>query len=318
MRKGAIAMVVAVALCCFTGGAGATTGALELVHPPRVIVPYARAVQFEGRFVLRQVGNGADIRSGGMKIEFSPGSVPMFLVGAAQFYQYNPDGQIETALFTLFPFRETPTGVTAQILKKGLGDATRTPPLGTITLERPTADGRIEGELELHGGGPYPVVFSRLAPDEAGYDHSPPARQVREAPAGLEPGWSADPAVAEGEYQLADPAVDESGMAGSLAPLIAVTQHLGPHGSEPTGGDLAVLRGEVPIGEVNLEFGALTQTYYLTDLSRRGAHRVADVRSGSPEGPKVGHFAGTQGSGALEGTLAAGGSRYSLSFKKGT
>jgi hypothetical protein len=307
---------MAIALFAFPASAGATTGALELVHPPRVVVPYARAAQFEGRFVLRQVGSGADIRSGGMKIEFSPGEVPLFLVGAAQFYQYDSAGRIETALYTLFPFRETPSGVTVTLLKKGLGDATRTAPLGTLELEKPTVDGRMEGKLELHGGGPYQVVFEQLAEDEAGYDHSPPAGQLREAAAGREPGWSADPAVSEGEYELADPARDPSAEAGTLGPLVALTQSLGPDGSAPTGGDLAVLRGEAPIGEVNLEFGTLTLTYYLTDLSRRGDRKLAIVRDQSPEGPEVGRFTGTQDAEALKGTLAAGGARYRLSFEK--
>lgn len=316
MRKGAVAIFVAVALCCSAGVAGATTGALELVHPPRVIVPYSRAVKFEGRFVLEQIGQGADVRSGGMKIEFAQGSVPMYLVGAAQFYQYNAEGQIETALFTLFPFRETPHGVTAQLLKKGLGDATRTPPLGTIELDKPTGDGRMEGELELHGGGPYPVVFKKLGEDESGYDHSPPARQVHEAAAGLEPGWSGDPTISTGEYNLVHPAADASSTAGSLGPLVALTQHLGPHGSEPTGGNLAVLRGEEPIGELSLDFGTFTRTWYLTDLSRRGARKVAIVRDGGPEGPRAGNFAATQGARYLTGTLTTGDAHYAFSFAK--
>ncbi|HVW46666.1 MAG TPA: hypothetical protein VHA76_06415 [Solirubrobacterales bacterium] len=298
----------------FGGVAKATTGALELVHPPRVIVPYSRALKFEGRFVLERIGSGAQIRSGGMKIEFSPGSVPKFLVGAAQFYEYNEAGQIETGLFTLYPFRETPTGVTATILKKGVGGPGRTPPLGTLVLEKPTAAGEMEGTLELHGSGPFPVAFRELGEDE-GYDRSPPARQVHEV-AGSEPGWSADPTMAQGEYELVEPARDDTSGAAQLAPLISFVETLGRHEIRPTGGDLAVLRGEPPIAEANLELGSLTETFYLTELSRRGDRRVATVRGGSPSGPKVGRFTGTQGAAVLKGTLTAGGSHYQVSFER--
>ena len=311
--KGTVLLMAALTLS-LGGVAKATTGALELVHPPRVIVPFTRAAKFQGRFVLREVGAGADIRSGGMKIEFEPGSTPQYLIGAAQFYQYNAAGHVETALFTLFPFRETPTGVTATILKKGIGGPDRTPSLGTLELEKPRG-GRIEGKIELHGGGPYPVVFSALAEGDEGYHHSPPARQLREATRS-EAGWSADPAASQGEYELVDPAPDGSAGAGPLGPLVSLTQHLGSAETEPTGGDLAVLRGDPPIAEVNLELGSFERTFYLTDLSRDGDHRVATVRGGSPTGPKVGRFTGAQRADTLKGTLTAGGTRYLLAFRK--
>lgn len=313
LRRGAI-LAVAVTMLSFAGVAQATTGALELVHPPRVIVPYSRALQFEGRFVLEKVGSGANISSGGMKIEFSEGSVPKFLIGAAQFYQYTEGGSLETALFTLYPFRETPDGVTASILKKGVGGPGRTPILGTLELEKPKPDMLMGGELELHGSGPFPVLFRELRENQ-GYTKSPPAQQLRET-AGLEPGWSADPTTAEGEYKLTEGAPDRASGAGPLGPLISFVADLGEHQIKPTGGDLAVLRGEVPIAEVNLELGSFTRTFYLTELSRRGDKRVATVRGESPNGPKVGRFTGTQGAALLKGTLTASGSRYPVSFEK--
>lgn len=314
VRKVTVLLMTALTLT-LGGVAKATTGALELVHPPRVIVPFTRAAKFQGRFVLRAVGAGADIRSGGMKIEFSPGSAPQYLIGAAQFYQYNAAGHVETALFTLFPFREAPTGVEATILKKGVGGPDRTPPLGTLELEKPTAGGRVEGTIELHGGGPYPVVFSELAEDAEGYSHSPSARQLRESPRSA-PGWSADPTASQGEYELIGAAPDGSEGAASLGPLVSLTQHLGPAGIEPAGGDLAVLRGDPPIAEVNLELGSFERTFYLTDLSRGGDHRIATVRGGSPTGPKLGRFVGTSRADELKGTLTAAGSRYLVAFRK--
>lgn len=316
LRRGTALLMTALTLSLGGGsGAKATTGALELVHPPRVIVPFARASKFQGRYVLRRVGAGADIRSGGMKIEFSPGSAPQYLIGAAQLYRYDEAGRIETALFTLFPFRETPMGVTATLLKHGIGGPDRTPPQGTIELEKPAADGRVEGTIELHGDGPYAVVFSALAAGAEGYGQSPPARQLREAKRS-EAGWSADPRTSQGEYELADPAPDVSTGSGSLALLVSLTHQLGRGVERPTGGDLAVLRGEPSIGEVSLRFGSFEKTFYLTDLSRSGERRLATVRGGSPTGPEVGRFTGTQGAEVLKGTLTAGRSRYPVAFRK--
>ena len=171
LRKGAI-LVMTASTFSFAGVAQATTGALELVHPPRVIVPYSRALQFEGRFVLEQVGSGANISSGGMKIEFSEGSVPKFLIGAAQFYQYTEGGSLETALFTLYPFRETADGVTAEILKKGVGGPGRTPILGTLELEKPRPDMLMEGSSNCTARGP-----SRSSSGSCGKTRATPNRR---------------------------------------------------------------------------------------------------------------------------------------------
>jgi hypothetical protein len=316
-RAGALLLMTA-SLLIGGGVAQATTGALELVHPPRVVVPYSRAEKFQGRFILSKVGSAAQIHSGGMKIEFAPGVAPEFLIGAAQFEEYNEAGQIETGLFTLYPFRQTTAGVVTTILKKGVGGPGRTPPLGTLRLDKPTADGQMKGTIELHGGGPYPVVFTELAESEK-YDHSPPAGQIHEsAAAEVDAGWSADPTEAEGEYELVDPAPNGSAGGAQLGPIISLTQNLAKAGARPTGGDLTVLRGEVPTAEVDLELGSFTRTFYLTDLSRHGDQRVATVRGGSPTGPKVGRFTADQGSSVLKGTLTASGSTYLVSFEKET
>jgi hypothetical protein len=310
------------ALAC-AAVAQATTGALELVHPPAVVVPYSKAAKFQGRFYLKEIGSGAQVRSAGMKIEFSSNAAQEYLIGAAQFYEYNPDGRIETGLFTIFPFRSTSTGVTATILKKGVGGPGRTPPLGTLKLKKPVG-GLMEGEIELHASGPYRVVFTKLARSDEYEGRSPPARQIHEAggkaqsgaAAGLASGWGADPADYLGEYTLADPAPDPAAGAGVLGPLISVTQDLGESaGAQPTGGELTVLRGDVPTAEVTVEVGSLTHTYYLTELSWGGDRRLATVRSGSPTGPKVGRFTGTSSAGTISGTLAAAGSRYAVSFE---
>jgi hypothetical protein len=319
------AALVALGLLGCVGVAHATTGALELVHPPAVVVPYSKAAKFQGRFYLKKVGAGAQIRSAGMKIEFSSNAAQEYLIGAAQFYEYNLDGQIETGLFTIFPFRSTPTGVTATILKKGVGGPGRTPPLGALKLKKPVG-GLMEGELELHASGPYRVVFTKLASSEEYEGKSPPAQQIPEPgkaqsgggdAAGLASGWGADPAEYLGEYDLTDAAPDPTAKAGVLGPLIAVTQTLGEPSAaaaQVTGGELTVLRGEVPTAEVTVDVGAVERTFYLTELSWGGERRVATVRSGSPTGPKVGRFAGTWSGGTVSGTLSAGGSRYAVSF----
>jgi hypothetical protein len=317
---GGILGAAAILLCWCVGTAAATTGALELVHPPRVVVPFARAAKFQGRFVLDEVGSGAHIRSGGMKIEFSPGAAPEFLIGAAQFYLYNASGQIETALFTIFPFRSTADGVTSSILKKGVGGPDRTPSLGTFVLKKPVGD-KMEGTLELHASGPYRVVFSKLPADAEYEGKSPPAKQLKEpagadrSSRGLSTGWGPDPAAYLGEYALTGGGPDRGEEAGLFGPLISVMQAFGPHGFTPTGGELTVLRGEVPTAEVEIDLGSLKQDYYLTDLSWRGSLRVATVRAESPTGPKVGRFEGTQTGPLIEGTIDAGGTAYQVGFE---
>jgi hypothetical protein len=324
-----VALLVALLALGAAAVAHATTGALELVHPPQVVVPYSKAAKFQGRFYLKKIGSGAQVRSAGMKIEFDSNAPQEYLIGAAQFYEYNPDGRIETGLFTIFPFRSTATGVSATILKKGVGGPGRTPPLGTLKLKKPEG-GVMEGTIELHASGPYRVVFTKLAKGQAYEGKSPPARQIHEpgkaqsgggsGAVGLASGWGAKPAEYLGEYSLAGAAPDPTAKAGVLGPLIAVTQSLGEPQAEAdaaqvSGGELAVLRGEVPTAEMTLEAGGASHTFYLTELSWGGDRRLATVRSGSPTGPKVGRFVGTASNGTISGTVTAGGASYEVRFE---
>src|ERR1700742_4252081 len=109
------------ALLTSVGVAMATTGATTGYPQPKVVVPSQISNPFENRYVLTAVGSGAGIRSGEMKFEFGEGSSPEFLVGISQFYEYSPTGEIETALFTFYPFTELPghRGLKATALKVG-------------------------------------------------------------------------------------------------------------------------------------------------------------------------------------------------------
>src|ERR1700760_5127564 len=109
------------ALLTSVGVAMATTGATTGYPQPKVVVPAPVSSPYEQRYVLTAVGSGAGIRSGEMKFEFEEGSSPQFLVGISQFYVYSPTGEIETALFTFYPFTELAggKGLRAPVLKVG-------------------------------------------------------------------------------------------------------------------------------------------------------------------------------------------------------
>ena len=67
-------------------------------------------------------------------------------------------GEIETALFTFYPFTELPggTGLKATALKVGAAASYgQVTPDGELRLENPVGD-RVKGEIRLHGDGPWP------------------------------------------------------------------------------------------------------------------------------------------------------------------
>ncbi|MFT3863624.1 MAG: hypothetical protein QM729_05070 [Solirubrobacterales bacterium] len=320
--RGIATLVAASTLLAGVGVARATTGALELVHPPHVTVPYTRAARFPGRYVIQKVGEGAGIRSGEMKIAFSEGVVPEYLIGVAQFYEYNEAGQIETGLFTLFPFRESERGVTATVVNKGLLGAGSRHSVGELSLFKPTDEKTLEGQIELRGGGPYPVIFRRLAKGEKDPGGNPPvAGQIGEGGAGAAarepapPGWGAEPTEYEGEYELADPAADPSGEAGFLGPAVSAGRFVG-QARGATGGSMSISGGKEPVAEVTIEAGSFSQTFYLTGLSYQGNSRKATVHAESVDSPTVGSFEGTQSGDLIKGTLEANGTSYEVSFER--
>src|ERR1700753_500484 len=123
MKRAKLIIILGAVLALLTsvGVAMATTGAAAGYPQPKVVVPSAVSAPYEQRYVLTAVGTGAGIRSGEMKFEFEEGSSPQILVGISEFYNYNPDGQIETALFTFYPFTQLPgsKGLKAPVLKVG-------------------------------------------------------------------------------------------------------------------------------------------------------------------------------------------------------
>jgi hypothetical protein len=308
-------LVVLLALAAgAVGVARATTGNTTGFAPPQVVVPASTAAPFEGRYILTAVGKGANVRSGEMKVEFSENtSGPRFLVGGVQLYEYNPAGQLEIGLFSLYPFTEAPGGLAAPLLSQGVGQTT----LGQLKLLTPRGASELKGELTRHQSGPFPVVFRRVDQSHAVNGSPPPAKQLTEvSEQPTAPGWGASSAEYEGEYELTDPVSDPASEAAVLAPVILVAQGFGPGGLPLSGGRMTVTGGGSPSAEVTLEVGGETLTYYLTDLAWRGDQRVAKVHSGSPSGPVVGSFEGRQAGETLKGTLEAEGSRYDLSFAR--
>lgn len=311
-----LALAAAIALAASAGVAMATTGATTGYPQPKAVVPVSVSSQFENRYGLAAVGSGAGIRSGEMKIEFEEGSSPQFLVGISQFYVYSPTGEIETALFTFYPFTELPggKGLKATALKVGAAASYgQVTPDGELQLENPKG-GTVKGRLSLHGEGPWPVEFRVLGENESYGGSPPPAKQLPEA----EPdklGWGAQPAEYEGEYELANATEDPTAKAGTLGAVIGVAQGLGESGAVLSGGSMTVA-GEPATAEVTLETGGATRTFTLTDLAWEGDKRTAQVHEKGTAGPSSGRFEGTGGQGTIKGNLVSGGTLYKVEFTK--
>jgi hypothetical protein len=310
-----LVLTAVLALLASVGVAMATTGATTGYPQPKVVVPSSVAGPFENRYALTAVGSGAGIRSGEMKFEFEEGSSPQFLVGISQFYLYSPTGEIETALFTFYPFTELPggKGLRAQVLKVGASTSYgQVNPDGEVTLETPV-DGKMKGTIKIHGGGPWPVEFKVLGEEQSYHGSPPAAKQIQEAEP-TNPGWGASASEYEGEYELTNASEDPTAKAGTLGAVIAVAQGLGVNGAIVTGGSMTV-EGKPATAEVELQTGAAKKTYTLTDLFWQGDQRVAQVHEEGAEGPAVGRFEGTGGKGMVKGSLVAGHSLYKVEFQ---
>ena len=312
-------VIVLGALAALLGGVGvamATTGATTGYPQPKVVVPASVSSPYEQRYVLTAVGSGAGIRSGEMKFEFEEGSSPEFLVGIAQFYVYSPTGEIETALFTFYPFTEIPggKGLKATALKVGAAASYgQVTPDGELRLENPVGD-TVKGSIRLHGGGPWPVEFRILGEEESTHGHPPVAKQIPESEP-TKPGWGGEPSEYEGEYELTNGAEDPTAKAGTLGAVIGVAQGLGVNGAVVSGGSMTV-EGNPAVARVDVQTGASDRTLTLTDLAWEGDKRTAQVHNEGAESPPVGRFEGTGGDGEVKGRLMSGHTVYQVEFQK--
>jgi hypothetical protein len=304
-----------IALLASVGVAMATTGATTGYPQPKVVVPASLSSPFENRYVLTAVGSGAGIRSGEMKFEFEEGSSPEFLVGISEFYAYSPTGEIETGLFTFYPFTEIPggKGIKAPALKVGASASYgQVTPAGELLMFNPEGD-RVKGEIRLHGDGPWPVEFRILGDDESTGGHPPAAKQIPEAEP-TNPGWGAEASEYEGEWELTNAAEDPTAKAGTLGAVIGVAQGLGVNGAVVSGGTMSV-SGTPAVAEVTLETGEEKRTFTLTDLAWEGDERTAQVHNEGANSPPVGRFEGTGGNGEVKGSLVSGHTLYKVEFK---
>jgi hypothetical protein len=317
VRRLKLVLVLGAVLALLTsvGIAMATTGATTGYPQPKVVVPSAVAGPFEERYVLTAVGSGAGIRSGEMKFEFEEGSSPEFLVGISQFYEYSPTGEIETALFTFYPFTEIPghKGLKATALKVGAAASYgQVTPDGELRMFNPEGD-RVKGEIRLHGNGPWPVEFRILGEEESTHGHPPVAKQIPESEP-TNPGWGAEASEYEGEYELVNGAEDPTAKAGTLGAVIGVAQGLGVNGAVVSGGSMTV-EGNPPIATVDVQTGASDRTLTLTNLAWEGDKRTAQVHAEGAESPPVGRFEGTGGNGEVKGRIISGHTVYQVEFK---
>ena len=322
-RRAHIVAVLALAIAgAAVGIARATTGATIGFPAPKFTIPLEISEAFEGRYLLTGVGGGADIRDGEMKLEISgldleghpEGARIKFPVGGLQISEYNPRGQVESALFSLYPFRLVPGGMRGTILSQGL----RFKPVGKIELKMPDKDHGLTGRIWLHGGGPYPVEFKHLGDNQGLESGRPEARELKEASGGdKKTGWGPVASEYAGEYELADTAPDLTGEASLLGPVIRVAEGVGATGRKPSGGSMTVTAGAAPAATVTIEAGGETQTFHLHDLAWDGDLRTATVTDAA-EKSAVGEFRANQtAEGDLTGTIDVGSIHYSVKFHRG-
>ena len=271
---------------------------------------------YEDRYVLTAVGSGAGIRSGEMKFEFEEGSSPEFLVGISEFYAYSPDGRIETALFTFYPFTELPggKGLKAPVLKVGASAS-----YGQVNPGRRTAarqDPRRQGQR--------PDPDARRRPLAGRIPHPRRGRKHRRSPAGGQaaagsrtekPGLGREASEYEGEYELSNAAEDPTAKAGTLGAVIGVAQGLGVKGAVVSGGSMTV-GGKAPTAEVTIETGGETRELTLTDLAWVGDKRTAQVHDEGPTALRSVASKATAASRKSAAPLVSGHTVYKVAFQK--
>jgi hypothetical protein len=319
MKRLKLVLVFGVILASLAGVgvAWATTGSTTGYPQPKVVVPTSVSSPYEQRYVLTAVGSGAGVRSGEMKFEYEEGSSPEFLVGISEFYVYSPTGEIETGLFTFYPFTALPggKGLKAPLLKVGASSSYgQVTPDGELQLFKIEGD-KVKGQLRMHGDGPWPVEFRVLGEEESTGGHPPAAKQLPEAEP-KNPGWGAEASEYEGEYELSNAAEDPTAKAGTLGAVIGVAQGLGVNGAVVSGGSMTVSGGNAPTAEVTIETGGETRHLTLTDLLWVGDKRTAQVHAGGPSTPPVGRFEGNGSQQEVSGTIVSGHTVYKVAFQK--
>jgi hypothetical protein len=303
------------------GVARATTGATIGFPAPKFKVPIPVSEAFEGRYLMTSVGRGANIRDGEMKIEISGVDVEgehagehkaVFPVGAMEISEYNPTGQTEIALYSIYPFRLAHGGLTGTILSQGL----RFKGVGKIELQ-PPAEHHLAGEIWLHEGGPYPVEFTELGENEDLEAKRPEAKQMSEGVGGpTATGWGASASEYEGEYELADTAPDPTAEASLLGPVIRVAEGVGSSGTLINGGSMTVTGGRDPGAVLTIESGGDKKVLHLTELAWQGDLRVAKV-VGASGAAASGEFRGDEvAPGEIDGTVSDGPVHYKVEFRR--
>jgi hypothetical protein len=321
-RRGRFVVSLALVLLSATAGvARATTGATIGFPAPKSTVPLEISEAFEGRYLMTGIGSGAQIRDGEMKLGISgvdleghpEGARIKFPVGGLQIAEYNPRGQIETALFSLYPFRLVPGGISGTVLSQGL----RYKPVGKIELKTPGPGRRLTGRIWLHGGGPFRLEFRRLFENQSLESGRPPARMLKESSRShRHPGWGAAAEEYAGEYELVDTAPDLTGEAALLGPVIRVAEGVGAAGRSPSGGSMLVTAGAAPAADVTIEAGGETETVHLRDLAWDGDLRTATVTGLSGKSADGEFRANEVGGHELVGTIDVGPFHYKVKFRR--
>jgi hypothetical protein len=139
------------------GHVSATTGPTQFLPPPKFKVSNALEAKFIGQYILKSVAPQARLSGGaiGVEVDDDNGS----LVGVAQFYGYDAQGQQTVWVATMYNFHELKSGQVAIDL---VGPAGK-PLLGRLYVTRNSA-GDLAGTISL-GSAPqqYKILWHKIS-----------------------------------------------------------------------------------------------------------------------------------------------------------
>jgi hypothetical protein len=197
-----------VALLAAPAVALATTGPTDSLPAPKELVPskYARIVV--GHFTIAEAAKASRVRSGQIAIDFAPGPPQPFLVGNIFVTTYDDQGQPDSFLANLYPFKVRNGQIQAKIASQA-----SLAPLGSLVFDRdaqPQAD-TVKATLTIEGTAGE-VIFKRKPHKDVVAGTLPPIAQPLGSGA----------ATADADESAPGPA----GRTGMYAPVIAAALSL--------------------------------------------------------------------------------------------
>lgn len=185
-----------------TASVQATTGNPEGLPAPKVKVDPAIGDLYVGRFYLSRVERRAGLISAVLDVNYTESVISNFLIGIAEFHQYDKSGRPTAWTASMYPFEYRNGRMYCKLLEPGttdqvLGRLVLEKPAGLDTPEHPNQE-TVGGRLTI-GGSTYNVGFR-----QAESSGPPPAQLPRAEQTGpgtpLRPGAAAPAGATAGLY----------------------------------------------------------------------------------------------------------------------